>query len=120
MFVIICLCFTNLYYTAYLPTNLNRVYDNTGALYGVSRAINGRAIFDAARYEARHDGRIQFCQWPDRRWPRCCWELCIMPNVGESVGWLAKWEVVRCSLKCLVSTSPLQNKKLAVVSAEFG
>lgn len=43
---------TNTWYTASLPINSNRVFDNTGHLYNVSRAIDSRGIFDRAKYEA--------------------------------------------------------------------
>ncbi|KAJ9149437.1 OPT-domain-containing protein [Pleurostoma richardsiae] len=51
-FVVIAFYYANAYYTAYLPINSNRVYDNTGARYNVSLAIDERGIFDAAKYEA--------------------------------------------------------------------
>jgi len=52
MFVILGLWYTNAYYTGYLPINSNHVYDNTGNLYNVSRAIDERGIFDAEKYGA--------------------------------------------------------------------
>jgi OPT family small oligopeptide transporter len=52
MFVIIAIWYSNTYDTGYLPINSNRVFDNTGAHYNVSRAINTKGLFDAAKYEA--------------------------------------------------------------------
>jgi OPT family small oligopeptide transporter len=51
-FVVLGLWYTNAYYTGYFPINSNRVYDNTGNLYNVSRAIDNRGIFSAEKYEA--------------------------------------------------------------------
>ncbi|KAK3317272.1 OPT oligopeptide transporter protein-domain-containing protein [Cercophora scortea] len=51
-FVIIAIWYTNTYSTAYLPIMSNRVYDNTGNFYNVSRAINHKGLFDAAKYES--------------------------------------------------------------------
>ena len=50
-FTIIGLYYTNTYWTGYLPINSNRVFDNTGQLYNISRAIDSRGIFDAEKYE---------------------------------------------------------------------
>lgn len=44
--------YTNTYWTSFLPINSNRIFDNTGTYYNVSRAIDDRGIFDAAKYEA--------------------------------------------------------------------
>lgn len=44
--------YTNSFYTSFLPINSNRIYDNTGSTYNISRAIDSRGIFDAAKYEA--------------------------------------------------------------------
>lgn len=44
--------YTNTYNTGYMPINSNRIFDNTGGLYNVSRSINEKALFDAAKYEA--------------------------------------------------------------------
>jgi OPT family small oligopeptide transporter len=51
-FIVIAIWYTNTYNTGYLPINSNRVFDNTGNLYNVSRAINAKGLFDAAKYEA--------------------------------------------------------------------
>jgi OPT family small oligopeptide transporter len=51
-FVVIGLWYTNTYYTGYLPINSNRIFDNTGNLYNVSKAIDSRGLFDAEKYEA--------------------------------------------------------------------
>ncbi|OTA94243.1 hypothetical protein M434DRAFT_384166 [Hypoxylon sp. CO27-5] len=50
--VIAALWYTNTYNTGYLPINSNRVFDNTGALYNVSNAIDERGLFDPHKYEA--------------------------------------------------------------------
>jgi OPT family small oligopeptide transporter len=44
--------YQNTYNTGYLPINSNRVFDNTGSLYNVSRAVDDRALFDAEKYAA--------------------------------------------------------------------
>ncbi|KAM0815560.1 putative OPT oligopeptide transporter protein-domain-containing protein [Seiridium cardinale] len=48
--VIAAMWYQNSWNTAYLPINSNRVFDNTGSLYNVSRAVDDRALFDAAKY----------------------------------------------------------------------
>ncbi|KAL8369992.1 hypothetical protein RB595_000380 [Gaeumannomyces hyphopodioides] len=50
--VILGVWYTNTWYTASLPINSNRVFDNTGKLFNVSRAIDSRGIFDSTKYEA--------------------------------------------------------------------
>lgn len=50
--LIAALWYTNTYNTGYLPINSNRVFDNTGALYDVSRAVDDRGLFDPVKYEA--------------------------------------------------------------------
>ncbi|KAI2468876.1 OPT-domain-containing protein [Annulohypoxylon bovei var. microspora] len=50
--VIIALWYTNTYSTAYLPINSNRIFDNTGGLYNVSKAVDDRGLFDPVKYEA--------------------------------------------------------------------
>lgn len=50
--IILGLWFGNVWYTAYLPINSNGVFDNTGARYNVSLAVNSEALFDEASYEA--------------------------------------------------------------------
>ncbi|KAB5527929.1 OPT oligopeptide transporter protein-domain-containing protein [Coniochaeta sp. 2T2.1] len=52
LFVVAAMWYSNAYNTGYLPINSNRVYDNTGKLYNVSRAINEHGLFDKAKYEA--------------------------------------------------------------------
>ncbi|KIH86422.1 hypothetical protein SPBR_08121 [Sporothrix brasiliensis 5110] len=42
----------NGYHTSYLPINSNRLFDNTGRLYNISRIVDDRQIFSQARYEA--------------------------------------------------------------------
>ena len=51
-FVIMAVWYTNTYNTGYLPINSNRVFDHTGKLFNVSRAINEKGLFDAEKYEA--------------------------------------------------------------------
>lgn len=50
--VILGVWYTNAYNTGYIPINTNRVYDNTGHRYNISRAINDKGHFDSAKYEA--------------------------------------------------------------------
>lgn len=50
--VILGVWYTNAYSTGYLPINTNRVWDNTGHRYNISRAIDERGIFDSEKYEA--------------------------------------------------------------------
>lgn len=50
--VVFAVWFTNTYNTGYLPINSNHVFDNTGTLYNVSRAINSKGLFDPEKYEA--------------------------------------------------------------------
>lgn len=52
MFVVLGLWYTNTYNTGYLPINSNRVFDHSGQLYNVSRAINEKGLFDSAKYAA--------------------------------------------------------------------
>lgn len=49
-FVVVAIWYTNTYNTGYLPINSNRVYDNTGKLYNVSRAIDSHGLFDPVKY----------------------------------------------------------------------
>ncbi|ORY63916.1 OPT oligopeptide transporter protein-domain-containing protein [Pseudomassariella vexata] len=51
-FVVMAIWYKNAYSTAYLPINSNRIFDNTGSLYNVSKAINSKGLFDASSYEA--------------------------------------------------------------------
>ncbi|KAF5674560.1 sexual differentiation process isp4 [Fusarium heterosporum] len=50
-FFILGIYYGNAYYTAYLPVNSNRVFDNFGALYNVSAILDERGIFDPEKYE---------------------------------------------------------------------
>ncbi|KAK3196455.1 hypothetical protein K4F52_000337 [Lecanicillium sp. MT-2017a] len=50
VWIVLAFWYKNVYNTGYLPINSNRVYDNTGALYNISRAINDRGHFDAQKY----------------------------------------------------------------------
>ncbi|KAK0630472.1 OPT oligopeptide transporter protein-domain-containing protein [Bombardia bombarda] len=50
--VIAAFWYSNAYSTAYLPINSNLVYDNTASFYNVSRVIDEKGLFDAAKYEA--------------------------------------------------------------------
>jgi hypothetical protein len=52
MFVILAIWYSNSFNTGYLPINSNRVFDNTGGLFNVSKVINKKGLFDAAKYEA--------------------------------------------------------------------
>lgn len=50
--VLIGIWYTNAYYTAFLPLNTTRVYDHYGSAYNVSRVINDKGLYDAAKYAA--------------------------------------------------------------------
>lgn len=52
MFVVIGIYYTNAFNTGYLPINSNRPWDHFAKLYNVSRIVDDRGIFDAAKYEA--------------------------------------------------------------------
>lgn len=51
-FVILGVWYSNSFSTGYLPMNSVRVYDHFGDLYNVTRAIDDKGLFDAAKYEA--------------------------------------------------------------------
>lgn len=51
-FIIIGFWYSNVWNTAYLPINSNRVYDHFGTAYNISEAINEKGLFDAEKYEA--------------------------------------------------------------------
>lgn len=51
LFVILALWYTNAFQTAYLPLNTNRLYDNRGRPYNVTRAIDSVGIFSPSKYE---------------------------------------------------------------------
>ncbi|KAI9052070.1 hypothetical protein LZ554_004323 [Drepanopeziza brunnea f. sp. 'monogermtubi'] len=50
--VIIYVYFTNKWYTSYIPINTNRVWDNMGKRYNVSKTIDAKGIFDPVKYQA--------------------------------------------------------------------
>ncbi|KAH9938951.1 OPT-domain-containing protein [Epithele typhae] len=50
--IVLAIWVSNVWFTGYLPINSNGVFDNTGARYNVSLAINDEALFDAAKYES--------------------------------------------------------------------
>ena len=52
MFVILGLWYSNSFNTGYLPINSNRVFDNKGELFIVSKVINSRGLFDTQKYES--------------------------------------------------------------------
>ncbi|KAJ7741785.1 OPT-domain-containing protein [Mycena maculata] len=49
--IIVAIWYSNTWNTAYLPINSNHVYDNTGSLYTVSRAVGNNTLFDQALYD---------------------------------------------------------------------
>ncbi|KAK0609299.1 Sexual differentiation process protein isp4 [Lasiodiplodia hormozganensis] len=49
--VVLGMWYTNIWNTGYLPINSNRIWDNTGQEYNISRAIDERGMFDASKYE---------------------------------------------------------------------
>lgn len=52
MFVILGVWYTNIYNTGYLPINSNKVFDHFGEYYNVTRTLDERGLFDAAKYAA--------------------------------------------------------------------
>lgn len=50
--VLAAIWYTNTWNTGYLPINSNRVYDNTGALYNVSRATDAQGMLDVEKYQS--------------------------------------------------------------------
>ncbi|KAH9917382.1 OPT-domain-containing protein [Epithele typhae] len=50
--IILAIWVSNVWFTGHLPINSNGVFDNTGARYNVSLAVNDEALFDAAKYES--------------------------------------------------------------------
>ncbi|KAK0448152.1 OPT-domain-containing protein [Armillaria borealis] len=50
--IIIAIWVNNVWYTGYLPINSNGVFDNTGARYNVSMAVDKHSLFDEASYKA--------------------------------------------------------------------
>ena len=50
--IIVAIWFTNTWYTAYMPINVNRPYDRFGARYNVSSIVDENGLFDKAAYEA--------------------------------------------------------------------
>lgn len=51
-FVTPLLHFTNVWYGKYMPISTATGYDNTGALYNVSRVLNANFEFDLGKYKA--------------------------------------------------------------------
>jgi hypothetical protein len=50
--IIVAIWFTNTWYTAYLPININKPYDRFGNQYEVTKILNDDGLFDKAAYEA--------------------------------------------------------------------
>ncbi|KAL1897982.1 hypothetical protein Sste5346_003837 [Sporothrix stenoceras] len=51
-FIIAAIWYTNGYHSSYLPINSNRVFDNQGKPYNISRIVDERKIFSQEMYEA--------------------------------------------------------------------
>ncbi|KAJ7254134.1 OPT-domain-containing protein, partial [Mycena rebaudengoi] len=49
--IIVALWYTNTWYTAYLPINSNRVFDNSGKVYNVSNAVGSNTLFDQTKFK---------------------------------------------------------------------
>lgn len=49
--VVLGFYYNNVYNTAYLPINSNRVYDHFGDLYNVTRSIDDQGLFDPDKYK---------------------------------------------------------------------
>ena len=52
MVVTIGLWYSNLHNTAYLPSNSNKVFDNTGKHYNVSKVLNSEFMLDKDKYQS--------------------------------------------------------------------
>ncbi|PVF96622.1 OPT-domain-containing protein [Serendipita vermifera] len=50
--IIVAIWFTNTWYTAYMPININKPYDRFGERYKVTSIVNEDGLFDQAAYEA--------------------------------------------------------------------
>ncbi|CAG7854939.1 Sexual differentiation process protein isp4 [Serendipita indica DSM 11827] len=50
--IIVALWVYNVWYTAYMPININKPYDRFGARYKVTSIVNEDGLFDQAAYEA--------------------------------------------------------------------
>ena len=50
-FFIVGFYWQNTWNSSYLPINSNHIFDNTGAAYNVSRAIDSRGIYDGDKYQ---------------------------------------------------------------------
>lgn len=50
--IIAALWYTNVWNTAYIPINSNRVYANTGGRYVVTRIVDEGGLFNKTAYEA--------------------------------------------------------------------
>src|SRR3569833_250447 len=51
LFMVLGLWYSNAFHTGYLPLNSNRVFDNRGFPYNVSRAIDAEGLFNQTKYE---------------------------------------------------------------------
>ncbi len=51
MFLILGMWYSNTWNTAYLPLNSNRIFDNKGKLYNVSRSVDAAGLFHQGSYE---------------------------------------------------------------------
>ncbi|KAJ7064276.1 OPT-domain-containing protein [Mycena amicta] len=49
--IVAALWFSNTWFTSYFPINSNHVYDNTGNLYTVSKAVGNNTLFDKELYD---------------------------------------------------------------------
>ncbi|KAJ7238967.1 OPT-domain-containing protein [Mycena rebaudengoi] len=49
--IIVALWYTNTWYTGHLPINSNRVFDNTGSLYNVTKTVGPDTLFDQTSFE---------------------------------------------------------------------
>ncbi len=52
LFLILAFWYTNAWNTAYLPLNSNRIFDNKGNLYNVSRSVDHEGLFHQEKYES--------------------------------------------------------------------
>ncbi len=51
LFMVLGLWYSNAFHTGYLPLNSNRIFDNRGKLYNISRAIDGEGLFNQTKYD---------------------------------------------------------------------
>ncbi len=51
LFVVLGLWYSNAFNSGYLPLNSNRIFDNKGNLYNVTKAIDANGLYNQTKYE---------------------------------------------------------------------